>query len=521
VEAFRHRIALCYFAAFAPIRLCSGQGLAVKAVMPSVIIQYDSTVAAIGDFDALPQKVKYALDNALSYTPSGTKYMRSVRYGRWDGRVRLLTPKGRFAPGLCQVAKEALEKLDYEVKVQPVGGAAQKGEPLRKIKFTGKLYPFQQQALKAVLNSETPHGIIHSPPRSGKTVMAAALIAKLGYGPVLFLCERLDIAEQTKRVFEKFLATAEIGCIMDGRVIEAPIVVCTIQSALSALRFSGKYKKTERDLPESDKARAAELIIRSRLVIIDEAHHAASPSYRQVCRKLKNKSRIIGLSGTPYRDDAKTLLMHAVCGPIVYSISIEELQALGLLVPTEAIFLDLPAPQKYRARTYAEEYRELVVENELRNQVICNAARKLSRAGRTCLILTKHVKHARLLSALLPEAEVLVASGEMKADVAKRAATWEDLRSETQPIVITTLADEGIDIPSLSAVIIAGAGASKVKTLQRLRCMTSAPGKARALVLDFLDHGAHLRKHSLQRIASLKAAGLEVKTRRAEEIAGD
>jgi superfamily II DNA or RNA helicase len=139
----------------------------------------------------------------------------------------------------------------------------------------------------------------------------------------------------------------------------------------------------------------------------------------------------------------------------------------------------------------------------------------------TCLILPTLVKHAHLLSALLPEAEVLVASGEMKADVAKRAATWEDLRRETQPIVITTLADEGIDIPSLSAVIIAGAGASKVKALQRLRCMTSAPGKARALVLDFLDHGAHLRKHSLQRIASLKAAGLEVRTRRAEEIAGD
>ena len=73
---------------------------------------------------------------------------------------------------------------------------------------------------------------------------------------------------------------------------------------------------------------------------------------------------------------------------------------------------------------------------------------------------------------------------------------------EIEIIIGTALADEGLDIPSLDSVILAGAGKSKSRALQRIgRTMRPHGDKEKAIVIDFYDRGLkYLAKHSRARI---------------------
>ncbi len=41
----------------------------------------------------------------------------------------------------------------------------------------------------------------------------------------------------------------------------------------------------------------------NKILIVDEAHHISALQYIYVCKNLTNRNRVIGLSGTPFRED--------------------------------------------------------------------------------------------------------------------------------------------------------------------------------------------------------------------------
>ena len=63
--------------------------------------------------------------------------------------------------------------------------------------------------------------------------------------------------------------------------VEESVVVASVQSLMRGRDVPGK---------------------RSGLCVIDEAHHAAAPSYREVLKRLK-PGRILGVTATPFRTD--------------------------------------------------------------------------------------------------------------------------------------------------------------------------------------------------------------------------
>src|SRR5205814_2338153 len=112
--------------------------------------------------------------------------------------------------------------------------------------------------------------------------------------------------------------------------------------------------------------------------------------------------------------------------------------------------------------------------------------------------LVSQVAHGDELMQLLPEA--LFVQG---ADVTeRRREVFHDLERKKKLIVIaTTLADEGLDIPSLDAVILASAGKSETRALQRLgRALRPAPKKKHAFIIDFFDSAPYLKDHAQKRL---------------------
>ena len=67
-------------------------------------------------------------------------------------------------------------------------------------------------------------------------------------------------------------------------------------------------------------------------------------------------------------------------------------------------------------------------------------------------------------------------------------------------VIASSIFDEGVDVRPLSALILAGAGKSQTRALQRIgRVIRAYEGKKDAIVIDFFDDSKYLRKHSQAR----------------------
>jgi superfamily II DNA or RNA helicase len=68
-------------------------------------------------------------------------------------------------------------------------------------------------------------------------------------------------------------------------------------------------------------------------------------------------------------------------------------------------------------------------------------------------------------------------------------------------LVASKIFDQGVDIPELDALILAGSGKSSGRALQRIgRVIRLSKGKEKAVVVDFFDNCKYLKDHSESRI---------------------
>jgi len=152
-----------------------------------------------------------------------------------------------------------------------------------KLVFKAELKPAQETAVTALLSGE--HGVMVSPPGTGKTVVACAAIARRNV-PTLILLHRKPILEQWRAqlISTLGLTKKEIGQLGGGRKRKSGVVdLAMIQS----LR---------------NKADIEELLGTYGLIIIDECHHIPAVSFEEVLKHAKSRY-ILGLTATPYRRD--------------------------------------------------------------------------------------------------------------------------------------------------------------------------------------------------------------------------
>ncbi len=112
-------------------------------------------------------------------------------------------------------------------------------------------------------------------------------------------------------------------------------------------------------------------------------------------------------------------------------------------------------------------------------------------------------------------------SGKDSSD--ERAAAKAQLENgEINCIIASRIFDIGIDLPSLSGLVVASGGKSSVRALQRIgRVIRKFPGKKQAAIIDFNDSAVFLDKHSLaRRKIYLSEEGFEVIWPRANEKKG-
>ncbi|MCE5231083.1 DEAD/DEAH box helicase [bacterium] len=487
-----------------------------KDVAPEIVAQWKSAWSQPGLRVRLgPLKGKLTgpgapidkIDAATSFLVPGSKFSPKFKSGQWDGRKHLFDARAMtFPAGLWPKIEKQIKaaKVEYEIAEDPA--PPDRFQPLGAGPAKVSLRPYQLAALESALAGK--RGIIQMATGGGKTMLAAHLLRRLDR-PAIFFVHTLDLLYQAARVFERELGR-EIGILGDGQATLRPVTVATIQTVANACSGTRPARRKPDDDEEEREERPVHFDEATRrevidflesvpVVIFDECHHVPADTFYKIAMRTVGATHRYGLSATPWRDDGADLMLEAALGPCIHQTRASDLIDAGYLVRPLIQMQPAPIIALRRKIDYHDCYGQAIVENRERNRVIAARARQWAAEGCSVLILVAHVAHGLQLSNLLPEARF--AHGGLDSEL--RRQYLAELEQKLHPIMIaTTLADEGLDVPTLGGLILAGGGKSQTRAFQRIgRVLRPAGGKTQARVLDFLDDAPWLRNHSQARLA--------------------
>lgn len=463
-------------------------------LMEKVVIEYSMIWCKVVSENS--QELHDFLYEYLSYQPEGFFFSPRYQTQKWDGYSRLykLGTK-RFRTGLLSRVIKGLEEIGYEVEVR-----GENKNDVREVKTFSykngegkevKLRHYQINAVLSALNSRI--GIIQAPPRSGKTLISTAIIDNENTFPVNFYVRSKDLAYQTLKVFTQNFPHFNIGFICDGVSRIGDINIITIQSAYSA--FNKKYKEkglyVEKDI--DNKKEVGEVVKNGKVIFIDECHHLGSATARFIYDKSISCIMKIGLSATPFSDKADSILVEENTGSVIYQISYSELIKEGYLMKPFIYMYKLP--KMVVEGVYSSVYNKAVVENEFLTFLVKRLIKKLNEMGKSVVVQTEFINHSKRLAQEF-NCEYLVGNDSTE----KREQIIQDLIDKKIICLVSTLLEEGIDLPTLDYTINLVGGLSNIGTFQRMRSITAHETKTSIGIIDFIYQCKYLKKHSKKRL---------------------
>lgn len=374
---------------------------------------------------------------------------------------------------------------------------------------------YQQDTINKVAGSDgmpgIDRGILKLATGAGKTFLAAGIVAKFGVSPTIMYVTSIDLLNQAKDELEKFIrykgTNIKVGMVGGGSKDIQDITIMTVQTAVRCLggvwvKFDDEDTSKEEESVNSIKEDVRNLIFRSKMMICDEVQHWAS----ETCQIISDASVAcqyrFGLSGTPYRDQGDDILIEGCFGRTIVDINASFLIKKGYLIKPIIYFLTINNMRGLRKSSYANVYKQAIIENAYRNEKIVDMASRFFASDRKILILVKQVKHGKLLEQLMPGSTFIYGGTGKK----KRAAYLDNMRKgEPQITIASVIFDEGIDVRPLDTLILAGGGNSPTRALQRIgRILRTFEGKTDAIAVDFMDTCKYLQSHSKKRLNMYK-----------------
>jgi superfamily II DNA or RNA helicase len=445
------------------------------------------------------------LRSFLSYKMVGVQFTPSFQAG-WNGITYLMNKKGIFLSGLLPKARSFLTEQNIpfveEDRRQPIIA-----EP--EIDLTSKLQALsltprehQNRIVQAALSNNK--GIVRSCTGSGKTLATALITAKLNKPTTLYVIG-LDLLQQFHDLFSK-LFEEPIGYIGNGTCQVERINIATIWTVARALKLDKKSilsdddEGGEEEFDESQRESVLRMLQQSKVHIFDESHVCATNTIHTIHKHI-DPEYIYGVSGTPYRGDNTDFLINGILGEQIINVSASELIEKGLLAQPIIKFVPVPKMRFSGGTTYPSVYKDYIVENDIRNQMVIQETAGLIAKGYIPLVLFKQIRHGKILLSMMEKAGIECAMLYGNDSLERRMEVKQMLiDGEIKVILASTILDIGFDLPKLSALVLSGSGKSSVRTLQRCgRVLRVTSNKKIAAIVDFYDQAKYLRNHSIIR----------------------
>lgn len=344
------------------------------------------------------------------------------------------------------------------------------------------------------------------------TTVISKVVSELNVQTVIYVVS-IDLLEQMRETLTRSLSVP-IGMVGGGECDIQNITVC---SAWTPGKLFSKTKVVSDEEMKQDKWKPSdeqkkqiiEMVRSAKLVILDETQFAAAETIKTILNNSLSASYRFGLSGTPWRSDGDDLLLEASFGPTIYDLPSSTLIEQGYLVPPMILFRDIPPMDLDYRLSYPEVKSEYIIENKRRNEILIKSLVGLLDIGRKPLVLFKEHKHGEILANMIPSnVKFHVVTGKLKKDErTKIRKQFQD--GDIELILASTVYDQGVDLPALDALVLAGGGRSTAKALQRVgRVIRGHPGKKNAWVIDCFDDAPYLSKHSSERYNIFKSEKL-------------
>lgn len=365
-----------------------------------------------------------------------------------------------------------------------------------------KLRPYQEEAFRSVMQTwdqGVQRTLLVLPTGTGKTIVFAKIAEQLVRNGerVLILAHRGELLDQaadkikTATGIESALEKAKDSAA--GSILPITVgSVQTLQSEKRLERFSPKHYTT---------------------IIIDEAHHSLSASYRNVINYFSG-AKLLGVTATPDRGDKKDL--GQVFESIAYEYDMRSAIRDGYLCPIRAQTIPLNLDIS-KVGISAGDFKAGEIGDALEPYLhqIAMEMRKYCSDRKTVVFLPL-VKTSQRFCELLNRYGFKAA--EVNGTSANREQVLKDFDAGRYNVLCNSmLLTEGWDCPSVDCVIVLRP--TKVRSLYSQmigRGTRLYPGKDHLLVLDFLWHTA---RHELCHPASLVTQNPEVSDRMTEILA--
>ena len=421
---------------------------------------------------------------------------RFIYLGSDEGKYIVL-PRG--------LREEILKKFDNAGISYKIEDKRTQGRKLS-ISFKGELRESQIPAVETMLENET--GILHAATAFGKTVVCCDMIARRGIS-TLILVDRADLMNQWIKRLEEFLDIDEElpeYQTKTGRTRKRKSLIGNLQGAHDTLTgivdvaMIRSLKKKDGFHPKLKEYTQ---------VYFDECHHAASDSAIEVLQEI-NAKYVYGVTATPKRGDGKEKINEFLLGPIRYRFTAkdraEEQNIDHLVYPR---FTRTVKPHHLSKTPYGNDAYELIRNNDVRDEQIIRDVADCVQAGRTPVVLTKYVDHAKKLSERLKTyADRLILLTGANGTKARRAQVEELNKVDDSDSLILvgtgSLLGEGFDFPRLDTLFMATPVSGENVVEQYVgRLNRDYDGKENVIVYDYVD--SHIPKFDKMYSARLKA----------------
>lgn len=369
--------------------------------------------------------------------------------------------------------------------------------------MTTPFKPLQPEAIDAGI--EARYAGIISPPGTGKTVMAAGTVCRLGRKAVILVPNERPYQQMINTLSRFTNVGDDIGFAGGGEYKPGNVMVIMQPTLAAAYR-------------NNSNSRLIDFYENAPVMLIDEAHKAGAKTLLEIIERKKVVDWLIAFSATYHRDDPRhDLLMNAVgypCHRITRGQAIEH----GLTAPLTFYIEDMPEYDRQLNRKnvnqfaskkqYDKVYKEYIVENEYRNKAgiaFLHYMQEQDKRFTGILSVSKlpHIDNLREIDSRIVS---------LHGKTPDRQKIFDALTDQSITMAATTLMDEAADVPSLSVVAMMAGGKSSIKAEQRIRCDRTFSGitvhghftKERGYVYMPFDNAPFLKSHSQANVALYK-----------------
>lgn len=386
---------------------------------------------------ALPQPLANRLIRLAAFQNPAFYQAQAMRFSVWN-KPRVISCAENFSKhialprGCLDAAMALFQENHIALEIQDERFA---GKPIE-TNFVGSLRPDQKAALMAMIKHDM--GILSAPTAFGKTVTAAAIIAKRRVN-TLILVHRVELLKQWRERLATFLQTANaaIGTIGGGK--QKPTGVIDIAVMQSLVR-KGEVASCVEDYGQ---------------LIVDECHHLSAISFESIMKRAKARF-VLGLTATPYRRDGQHPIIFMRCGPVRHAAVQSPNAPHKLEVWPRSVESGIATGPSLGIQ---EVFRQLAG-NPVRNACLAQDIADLYAEGRKILVLTERTQHVEDLRAVLSEntTNLYVLHGRLAKK--QRKSVLQDLESlpgNAARVLLATgkLLGEGFDHAPLDTLVLA------------------------------------------------------------------